>query len=140
VFGGVEAGGTKFVCVIGTGPDDIAETQRADVAGPAETLGAALDLFRRVLAAGTPLDAIGIGSFGPVELHRSDPGTGSSRRRRSRPGRAPTSSARSQRHSAGGPGRRHAEPCGTGRRPRGGCGRLRLRFGACQARRTRRRS
>ena len=77
MFGGVEAGGTKFVCVIGTGPDDIAETQRIDVAGPAETLGAALDFFRRALAAGRRLDAIGIGSFGPVELRRSDPRYGS---------------------------------------------------------------
>jgi fructokinase len=73
VFGGVEAGGTKFVCVIGTGPDDFAETARIDVAGPAETIEAALDFFRRALAAGTRLDAIGIGSFGPVELRRSDP-------------------------------------------------------------------
>ena len=73
MFGGVEAGGTKFVCVIGTGPDDIAETQRIDVAGPAETLEAALGFFREALAAGTRLDAIGIGSFGPVELRRSDP-------------------------------------------------------------------
>ena len=38
VFGGVEAGGTKFVCVIGTGPDDIVDTRRIDVAGPTETL------------------------------------------------------------------------------------------------------
>ncbi len=73
MFGGVEAGGTKFVCVIGTGPDDIVETQRIDVAGPAETLGAALDFFRRAIAAGAPIDAIGIGSFGPVELRRSNP-------------------------------------------------------------------
>jgi fructokinase len=73
VFGGVEAGGTKFVCVIGTGPDDIAETRRIDVAGPAETIEAALDFFRRAAAAGTPLAAIGIGSFGPVELRRSNP-------------------------------------------------------------------
>jgi len=73
VFGGVEAGGTKFVCVIGTGPDDIAETRRIDVAGPAETIEAALDFFREALAAGTRLDAIGIGSFGPVELRRSNP-------------------------------------------------------------------
>lgn len=73
MFGGVEAGGTKFVCVIGTGPDDIAATQRIGVTGPSETLGAALDFFRRARAAGTRLDAIGIGSFGPVELHRSDP-------------------------------------------------------------------
>ena len=73
MLGGVEAGGTKFVCVIGTGPDDIAETARIDVAGPAETLEAALDFFRRALVAGTRLDAIGIGSFGPVELRRSNP-------------------------------------------------------------------
>ena len=73
MLGGVEAGGTKFVCVIGTGPDDIAETRRIDVAGPAETLEAALDFFRRALVAGTRLDAIGIGSFGPVELRRSNP-------------------------------------------------------------------
>ena len=73
MFGGVEAGGTKFVCVIGTGPGDIAETQRIDVADPANTIEAALDFFRRGLAAGTQLDAIGIGSFGPVELRRSNP-------------------------------------------------------------------
>ena len=73
MFGGVEAGGTKFVCVIGTGPDDIAETQRIDVAGPADTIEATLDFFRRALAAGTRIDAIGIGSFGPVELRRSSP-------------------------------------------------------------------
>lgn len=70
MFGGVETGGTKFVCLIGTGPDDISETLRIDVAGPAETLEAALGFFRRALAAGTRLDAIGIGSFGPVELRR----------------------------------------------------------------------
>jgi fructokinase len=73
VFGGVEAGGTKFVCIIGTGPDDIAETARIDVAGPVETIEAALDFFRRALAVGTRLEAIGIGSFGPVELRRSNP-------------------------------------------------------------------
>jgi fructokinase len=59
MLGGVEAGGTKFVCVIGTGPDDIMETRRIDVAGPAETIEAALDFFRRALAAGTRLDANG---------------------------------------------------------------------------------
>ena len=73
MFGGVEAGGTKFVCVIGTGPDDIAETARIDVAGPVETIEAALDFFRRALASGTRLDAIGIGSFGPVEVRRASP-------------------------------------------------------------------
>ena len=70
MFGGVEAGGTKFVCVIGTGPDDIVEKMRISVAGPAETLEAALGFFQRAIASGRRLDAIGIGSFGPVELRR----------------------------------------------------------------------
>lgn len=73
MFGGVEAGGTKFVCVIGTGPDDILETQRIEVTGPTETLGAALGFFRRAVESGKRLGAIGIGSFGPVELRRDQP-------------------------------------------------------------------
>ena len=52
MFGGVEAGGTKFVCVIGTGPDDIAETQRIDVAGPGRRAGPAGTLNLAERAAG----------------------------------------------------------------------------------------
>ncbi len=77
MYGGIEAGGTKFVCVIGTGPDDMAETLRIDVAGPAQTIGAALAFFRAATAAGTQLTALGIGSFGPVELRRGNPAYGS---------------------------------------------------------------
>ena len=77
MYGGIEAGGTKFVCVIGTGPDDVAETLRIDVAGPAQTIGAALVFFRAAVAAGTRITALGIGSFGPVELRRGNPAYGS---------------------------------------------------------------
>lgn len=73
MFGGVEGGGTKFVCVVGTGPDDIKDTLRIDVTAPAETLGAALGFFRRALASEMRLEAIGIGSFGPLELRRDHP-------------------------------------------------------------------
>ena len=45
MYGGVEAGGTKFVCVIGTGPDDIVATTRLEVTGPAETVRAAIDVL-----------------------------------------------------------------------------------------------
>lgn len=68
MYGGIEAGGTKFVCVIGTGPEDIIETARIEVAAPAETIAASLAFFRRAIAAGVRLEAFGIGSFGPVEL------------------------------------------------------------------------
>ena len=77
MFGGIEAGGTKFVCVIGTGPDDIAETLRIDVGGPGETLDAALAFFRQATASGIRLDAIGIASFGPLELRTGKPLYGS---------------------------------------------------------------
>jgi fructokinase len=70
MFGGVEAGGTKFVCVIGTGPGDVVETTRIQVTDPTETITSALDFFRRAVESGHQLDAIGIGSFGPVELRR----------------------------------------------------------------------
>jgi fructokinase len=73
VYGGIEAGGTKFVCLIGTGPDHIVDVARIGVADPAETIEAALAFFRCAAAAGTRLDAIGIGSFGPVELREGHP-------------------------------------------------------------------
>ena len=77
MFGGVEAGGTKFVCVIGTGPGEIVETLRLAATSPDETLAASIDFFRRAIARGRRLDAIGIGSFGPVELRPGHPQYGS---------------------------------------------------------------
>ena len=76
MYGGIEAGGTKFVCVLGTGPEDIIETARIDVAAPAETIAASLAFFRRAIDAGVPLEALGIGSFGPVELREGHPHRG----------------------------------------------------------------
>ena len=69
LFGGVEAGGTKFVCVVGSGPDDIRGETRFPTSTPAATLGEALRFFREQQAQHGPLGAIGIGSFGPVDLH-----------------------------------------------------------------------
>ena len=70
VFGGIEAGGTKFVCAVGTGPDDVrAHTQFATTT-PEETLRRAVAFFRD---AEVPVAAVGIGSFGPVDLHPSSP-------------------------------------------------------------------
>jgi fructokinase len=77
LFGGVEAGGTKFICVIGASPDDIVETQRIPVGPPAGTIEQALAFFERAVAAGTRLAALGIGSFGPIELRPDHPRYGS---------------------------------------------------------------
>jgi fructokinase len=63
--GGVEAGGTKWVCAAGTGPDDI-ETITIPTTTPDETIGRVIAFFREVGG----VEAVGIGSFGPVDLHR----------------------------------------------------------------------
>lgn len=72
MFGGMEAGGTKFVCAVGTGPDDLAEEVRFPTTSPEETLRRAVDFFRGFPA----IQAIGVGSFGPVDCHRGSPTCG----------------------------------------------------------------
>jgi len=65
---GVELGGTKCVCTLGTGPGGVLDQQRISTTSPDETLGAVkvqLDAWSR--QHGTPA-ALGIGSFGPIDL------------------------------------------------------------------------
>lgn len=69
MFGGIEAGGTKIVLGIGTGPDEIAARTTVMTTDPDATIGAAVDWLR----AHGPLDAVGIACFGPVELDRAAP-------------------------------------------------------------------
>ena len=60
--GAIEAGGSKFVCGVGSGPDDI-ELIEIPTAGPVETIEQVLNFFRRQAR----VPAIGIGSFGPID-------------------------------------------------------------------------
>ena len=74
--GGVEAGGTKFVCLIGTDPDHVPAMTRIEVTDPQPTLAAAVRFFQDAVDDGIALEALGVGSFGPVELRRGDPAYG----------------------------------------------------------------
>lgn len=76
LFGCIEAGGTKFVVGIAASPDDIRETARFDTINPQETIGAAVEWLRSAKARHGALSAIGIASFGPLELDRSAPNWG----------------------------------------------------------------
>ena len=67
LVGGVEAGGTKFVCAVGTGPDDVRAEARFPTTTPAETLGHVVAFFSEQ-AARAPLAALGVASFGPIDL------------------------------------------------------------------------
>src|SRR6266511_4099254 len=68
VYGSIEAGGTKWVCAIGSGPDRIIADTRFPTGTPAETLARAITFFQDHQHLGSPL-AIGVGSFGPVDLN-----------------------------------------------------------------------
>ncbi len=68
LFGGIEAGGTKFVCAVGTGPDDIRAEARFPTTTPTETIGKAVAFFQEYQQK-EPLAAIGIATFGPVDLN-----------------------------------------------------------------------
>ncbi len=67
LLGAIEAGGTKFVCGVGTGPGDIVTIQ-IQTSSPEATVAAAVEWIRE--NAGSDLSAVGIGSFGPVDLKR----------------------------------------------------------------------
>ena len=70
LYGGIEAGGTKFVCALGTGPDDVRALTRFPTRTPDETLAEAIAFFREQPE---PPVAIGIGSFGPVGPNPASP-------------------------------------------------------------------
>ncbi|MGY2735900.1 ROK family protein [Sphingomonas sp. UYP23] len=64
---GVELGGTKVICVLASGPNDVRERVQIPTTTPEETLGAVENVLRRW----SGYDALGIASFGPVSLDRS---------------------------------------------------------------------
>jgi fructokinase len=72
LFGGMEGGGTKFICAVGTGPDEMVEEIQFPTTTPEETLGRAIDFFRK-----HDLAAIGLAPFGPLDLNPDSPMYGS---------------------------------------------------------------
>jgi fructokinase len=69
VYGGIETGGSKWECAIGTGPQDLRATETVPTTSPAETIDRVVAFFERE----GPVDGIGIGSFGPLDGKVSSP-------------------------------------------------------------------
>lgn len=69
LYGGIEAGGTKFICAVGSSPDAITSHVQIPTTTPAETLTNVIAYFKSQ----PPLESIGIGSFGPIDLNESSP-------------------------------------------------------------------
>jgi fructokinase len=72
LFAGIEAGGTKWVCMIAAHPGDIRATTRFPTTQPEETIGKAIQFFKDHTPT-TGLKAFGIGSFGPLDLNQDSP-------------------------------------------------------------------
>ncbi len=68
ILGAIEAGGTKFVCAIGDEHGNIHERAVFPTTAPEETMAHVIDFFRP-----HRIEAIGIGSFGPVDLRPDSP-------------------------------------------------------------------
>jgi fructokinase len=68
LIGAVEAGGTKFVCGIGNESGEILDRISFPTELPEKTLTQVIDYFTN-----KQVEAIGIGSFGPINIDRSSP-------------------------------------------------------------------
>jgi fructokinase len=69
IYGGIEAGGTKWVCGVGDGHGALLETATFPTTTPEETIDLAVQFLRK----GRDLGGVGVGSFGPIDVHRASP-------------------------------------------------------------------
>jgi fructokinase len=68
IYGAIEAGGTKMVCAIGTAEGHLIDQLTFPTKDPAETIPQFVAFFQ-----GKSITALGIGSFGPVDLRTDSP-------------------------------------------------------------------
>ena len=72
LYGGLEAGGTKMVCAVGTIDGEILERASFPTRMPEETMADVVGFFK-----GRELCGMGVASFGPLSLDSGDPSYGS---------------------------------------------------------------
>jgi fructokinase len=76
LLGAVEAGGTKFLCLVGHDPGDVLAEERIPTTTPAETLGRVVEFFHAAERRHGRCAAFGIASFGPLDLDPASPSWG----------------------------------------------------------------
>lgn len=76
LYGAIEAGGTKFICAVGHGPEAIRVETRIPTTTPSETLGRVLAFFEQAQSAFGACDSLGVAAFGPIDLDRRSPAWG----------------------------------------------------------------
>lgn len=70
IYGGIEAGGTKFVCVVTDENRNILAETRFPTTTPAETMGRTIAFFQ---AQPQPVSAMGVACFGPIDPNPASP-------------------------------------------------------------------
>ncbi|OGO34168.1 MAG: fructokinase [Chloroflexi bacterium RBG_16_54_18] len=73
LLGGIEAGGTKFVCAAGTGQGSILRKTTFPTTSPQETLAKVVEFFTRQVNDLGPIAGLGIASFGPLDPSPGSP-------------------------------------------------------------------
>lgn len=68
LIGGIEAGGTKFVCAVGNEKGEVVERAAFPTTTPEETLARVVEFFR-----GREIVSLGVGSFGPIDPNKHSP-------------------------------------------------------------------
>ena len=66
MLGAIEAGGTKFVCAVGTKEGEIIERVQIDTEKPEITMPKVIAFFKN-----HPVEALGIGTFGPADIEKT---------------------------------------------------------------------
>jgi len=72
LFGGIEAGGSKFTCAVGNANGKIEHRIHIPTTTPNETMLQVIKFFQAINL-NTSLAAIGVATFGPVDLDRKSP-------------------------------------------------------------------
>jgi fructokinase len=73
LLAGVELGGTKCICILGTGPDDIRARITVPTLDPDTTLDSIAAVIQKWREQPGPPVALGVASFGPIDLRRDSP-------------------------------------------------------------------
>jgi fructokinase len=68
-YGGIEAGGTKWVCAVADQPGHPDKLDTFATTSPEDTVARAVRFFTE----NGPVQALGVGSFGPVDIRRDSP-------------------------------------------------------------------
>ena len=69
LVGAIEAGGTKFVCAVGSGPRDLVRTEIPTEGDPQQVLSLATGWLAARRSSGLQIAAVGVGCFGPLDLN-----------------------------------------------------------------------